>query len=221
MKKQIRKAVLEAKQKKDILILETELVKKRFDFILKDIKSKEDYMALSENKKIKLLFTIANEYNQLNAIIVSEQFDLGGFLKSIFGNLFGSSVETVAEPFVNRILSAIGLSGYWKNVLISFFTSNPSEFFQAFSDCKMMTKLVTRSLVEGLVMNLKGQMGVGGMFADWVRNLLGDSIREIEFVKKLEDNMSEVVCSLFSKFGENASQLSQTLSPILSASPTK
>lgn len=222
MKKEIRKAILEAKEKKETLLIEQEISIKRFSFILKDIKSKKDYYALTENKKIKLLFSIANEYNSLSNSIVSESFDLGGILKGLLGNLFGgSTIETIAEPFVNALLTKLGMpQGFWKNFLISFITTNPTEFLKSFSDCKIMTKLLTRSLVEGLVMNLQTQSGFGGFFPDLVRNVLGDTIRESDFVSGIENGLSGTICSLFDKFSSNASSLKNTLSPIMSQSPT-
>lgn len=208
MKKNIRKAILETQKKKEQLLFEREIAEIRFKSVLSEINSRKDYNHLSENKKIKLLFSVANEYNSLRSNIVSEQFDLMGFLKSLLP-FVGSGLETIAEPFVDRILSSIGLGGFFKNFLISVFTSNPVEFFEAFKDCKKMTVLISKSLAEAFVIGKQSQLGIGGFFFDLIRNILGKEISQVEFVKNIEDFIGDKICALFGKFSGNAQKILQ------------
>ena len=47
------------------------------------------------------------------------------FLGKIFGNSLGGITQTLVEPMINSLLSALGMGGYWKNFVISFVTSQP------------------------------------------------------------------------------------------------
>lgn len=208
MKKNIRKAIIETQEKKERLLIEREIVELRFKSVLSGINSEKDFHRLSENKKIKLLFSIADEYNSVKNNIVSEQFDLMGFLKSLLPFL-GSGVETIAEPFVDRVLSSLGLGGYFKNFLISIITTNPAKFFEALKDCEKLTVLIAESLAEAFVMGKQTQLGVGGFFFDLLRNILGKEISKIDFVENIKNFIGDKICALFSKFSGNAQNLLQ------------
>jgi hypothetical protein len=45
------------------------------------------------------------------------------------------------------------------------------------SDCKLMTKLIAESVVEGMVMSLQNQKGFDAPGYSFLRNSLGDVIR--------------------------------------------
>mgnify|MGYP007090449933 CR=1 FL=1 len=65
----------------------------------------------------------------------------------------------MVEPYIDRVLSELGVSGFIKNFVVSYLTSRPGEVIESFSDCKIMAKLVSRSIVEGMVKSLQEKNG--------------------------------------------------------------
>ena len=97
------------------------------------------------------------------------------------------------------------------NFIISYLTKRPSEVIRSMSDCKLMTKLLAESVVEGMVMSLQNQKGFNAPGYSFLRNTLGDVIEGTEFAKGIENSLSNTVCSLFSKFTNNAKKVEAKL----------
>jgi hypothetical protein len=204
MKKNIVKKVLkETKDKKDRLLIEQDIVTNRMMVIFESKDNIKYFHLLSEQKKRKIAFAVLNEINYLSSKgILNEQ--LIGFLKRLLGNSFGSVIETIAEPLVNSILSGLGLSGVFKNFLVSTLTSNPTELGKALTDCKTLTTLIANSLSEALVMTVQEKLGLTGSIATFLRNALGGAIKDEAFVNKIEEFIGDTVCSSFSNLSKNA-----------------
>jgi hypothetical protein len=218
MKKQIRKAIIEAKEKKETLLIEEKIIKSRLLVIFENTNNIKNFNSLSEKKKLNMSFRLMNEINYLQQTgLIKEDFDLTGIFKGLFGNIIGGGVETFVEPFVNSFLSAIGLSGYWKNVIISFVTNNPARIVKAFSNCKEMTKILAEALVEGVVMTFQKEKGLGGFGYDLIRNTLLNTIDKSAIGQKFEEGLSETVCGLFGKIGDNAKKVSASLGGLKNA----
>jgi hypothetical protein len=143
LNKQIRKTILETKEQKEKFLIEQSLVKKRLEMIVSNVKTVDDYNKLSEAKQLKLNFKILQELSFLQEnSLINEQADFGSIIKDLFGGLFGSGVETIAEPVIGKILDSLGFKGKLKNFLVSFITSKPSDLINAMKDCKLLTKLI-------------------------------------------------------------------------------
>jgi len=214
LKKNIRKTLIETKEKKETLLIEEQIVKSRISIILEGIENIDSFQKLSEDKQLRIAFKLMNEISYFKESgLLNEQ--LGDFLTKIFGNSFvgGSVAETIVEPFVNSILSALGLKGYFKNVLISFLTSKPSDLIAAFGDCTKMTKLIAEALSEGVFTTLQQEKGYGGLGYDLIRNVLGGAIKNTGFIQGIEQGISKIVCGLFSKYTDNAKDLVGKLQP--------
>ena len=181
--------------------------------LFEGINSEEDFNSLSEEDKLKLSVKFIQEVSFLynNGLIVEQDF--GGFLKSIFGGMFGSVAQSMVEPFVRKILSSLGLNdGPIKNILISYITTNPAEILRSFSDCKLFTKLLSEAIVESMVMSQQDKSGKYQGFAyNYIRNQLGDIIKSTEFISKLQNGLSETVCSTMGKFNNNIKELAGNL----------
>jgi len=217
LNKQIRKTILETKEQKEKFLIEQSLVKKRLEMIAGDIKTIDDYNKLSEAKKLKLNFVILQELSFLQEnSLINEQADFGSIIKDLFGGLFGSGVETIAEPVLGKVLEGIGFTGKLKNFIVSFITSKPSELVAAMKDCKILTKLISESIAESIVMSMMEEQGAGGKGPSLLRNLIGGQIKSTSFVQKLESQLSSTICGLFDGFTKNAQAVKDKLTAVAS-----
>ena len=212
LKKDIRKALLEAKEKKETILIENKIVESRILMIFESRNKINNFNRLSKSEKRKVTNSLVQEIHYLGQNgLINEDFM--SILKGLFGGLLGSVAETAAEPLVNSLLSAIGFksNGFMKKFVISFLTSNPKDLMNAFSDCKVMTKLLTRSLIEGMVMMFQQDTEKGGYAYDFVRNELGKLIEDSSIGSSLENKFASIVCDMFDKFGDKAQSVADKL----------
>lgn len=216
--KDIKKTLKEVKENKETLLIEQTLVKNRIVNVFGSEDNMKKIHRLSEKKKIKLLFSLMEEIRFLDENkILNEQ--LGDFLGKLFGSTPGSFLETLVEPLVNSILSGLGLpDGYFKNFLVSFFTSNPRELARALRDCKTMTTLIANSLAEAIVSMIMQERGLQGGFYTFLRNALGGAVKDTEFVNSIEKFIGNLVCSQYQKLSGKAEDVLSKLKPSLSTS---
>jgi len=220
LKKDIKKTILETKEKKDRRLVSEQLVKSRILMIIESEDNLKKNKKLSEKKQLELSFSILQElyYLEQNDLLVEQ--DLLGMLKGLFGtNVLGSITQTLFEPMINSILSSLGMGdNLFKKFVISYLTSNMSEVVKSFGDCKIMTKLIAESFAEALVMMMQQEKGFGGTGYDLIRNSLGSAIKGTSFIQGLERGMENIVCNLFSKFTGNAKDVVAKLKPSLGIS---
>ena len=211
LERKVRQSLMEIKEQKEKYLIEQKIVKNRLLVIVEHIKDEDEFNRLSENEKSQLTFNILQELSYLqNSGLLSEQ-DLGGALKSVFGGFFGNATETFFEPLLGKIVKPLFGEGFMSNFIISYLTKRPSEVIRSMSDCKLMTKLLAESVVEGMVMSLQNQKGFNAPGYSFLRNTLGDAIEGTEFARGIENSLSSSVCSLFSKFTNNAKKVEAKL----------
>lgn len=206
----IKKALNEQLVKQKKLFTERKIVGKRLKMIAESYNLK-NYKYLTENEKTKLSFLILKEVSFLSKEnLINEQ--LMDFLKSIFGTLLPSGVETIAERIVNSILGSLGLKDtYFRKVLVSALTTNPSELISALKDCKSLTKVIAKSLAEGMAMQLQQSQNLGGGGYDYLRNILGDVLLDQPVIASIEDKISGKICELYNKFSGKSKSVLNTL----------
>lgn len=214
LKKDIRIALLETKEKKENLLIEEKIIKNRLMMIFENGSNIRNIKNLPIKKRNQISLSLIREIHYLNDNgLLNEGFM--EILKSLFGRAFGGVIETAAEPLINSILTAVGFKsdGFLKKFMISFLTSRPTDLIKAFGDCKMMTKLLVASFIEGLVMMVQQDMDKGGFMYDTIRNTLGDMIKETSIVSSLEGTIESKVCGLFSTFTGKAEDVAEKLKP--------
>ena len=202
--KNIKKAILETKEKKEKLLIEENLVKSRIMMIFESEKNIKNFHSLSKKKQEKIAYKLLEEINYLQETnLLNEQ--LMDFLGKIFGNSLGGIFQTVAEPLINSLLSGIGLGGYFKDFLVSFITTNPARLAKAMKSCEELTKLIAEALSESVFMMIQRQQGLEGQGYTFLRNALGGAVKDYGFVQSIEKQISGIVCELFGKMNDKAS----------------
>jgi hypothetical protein len=218
LEKKIKKSLLETKEKKEKLLIEEKLIKTRLNMVFEGIKTEKEFKILSEEKQLNLSVKFIQEMSFLNENGLLNEQDFGSLLKSIFGGAFGSITQSFVEPFINSILSGLGFKdGFIKNFLISYLSSRPSEVIKSFSDCKLMTKLISRAVVESMVMTMQREKGYGGFGYDLIRNQLGTVLESNEFVSGIERGLENIVCSVVGKLADKAKNIKGSLADVASA----
>lgn len=214
MKKELRKALIEAKEKKEKRLIEETLIRSKIMMIVESEENIKNFDSLSEKKKRKIADGILKEMISSDEQLLNE--GLWDMLSSLFGSSFSGLAQTIGEPIVNSILGALGMEdGYFKSVMISFFTKNIGRLAKALrGDCKELTGLVAESLVEGLVIQLSNTKGMTGPGYTFIRNTIADSIQSSGFVQSLENSLETTVCSLFNKFTQKATEVASNLKSV-------
>lgn len=202
--KNIKKAILETKERKEKLLIEENLVKSRIMMIFESEKNIKNFHSLPKKKQEKIAYKLLEEINYLQETnLLNEQ--LMDFLGKIFGNSLGGIFQTVAEPLINSLLSGIGLGGYFKDFLVSFITTNPARLAKAMKSCEELTKLVAEALSEAVFMMIQRQQGLEGQGYTFLRNALGGAVKDYGFIQSIEKQISGIVCELFGKMNDKAS----------------
>lgn len=212
LEKQIKKAILEAKDNKERLLIEENLVKSRILMIVESEENIKNFNKLPKKKQEKIAYSLLEEISFLseNNILNEQLMDVLG---KLFGNSLSSMTQTIVEPMVKSLVNKLGLGGFFGNFITSFLVSDPRRLALALKDCKELTKLITESLSEALVQMLQEKQGLEGKGYDFMRNALGGAIKETTFITNLENQLSGIVCSVFSGFNKKASDVYQKLTP--------
>jgi hypothetical protein len=211
LEKRIKKTIIETKEHQERKLIKETIVKNRLTTLVEHIRTEKDYNNLSEDKKIQLSFNLLQELSYLESNGLINEIDLSGVFKSLFGGLFGDVTQTVFEPLLGKIVYPLFGQGFMSNFIISYLTSRPSDVIKSMSDCKLMTKLVAESVVEGMVMSLQRQKGFDAPGYSYLRNALGSVIEGSEFISGIERSISNTVCGVFSSVAGNAKKVEAKL----------
>jgi hypothetical protein len=131
-------------------------------------------------------------------------------------------MNTIYEKIIDKVLFGLGMGeGFFKDFLVSYLTSRPTELAKAISDCKLFTKLVVEGLTEAMVKWLQQNTGVTGGLADVLRNTIGATIRDSKtFKQSIEKEFAGTICSLFEKYTSNAQNVLTNLTKTETPTPT-
>ena len=124
LEKSIKKNLVETKEKKEKLLIERKLVESRIETLLGDVKTIKHFNSLTEEKQLRLGFSLCQEivFLQENKFINEE--DLSSLFKGLFGNLFsGGIMNTIYEKIIDKVLFGLGMGeGFFKDFLVSYLT---------------------------------------------------------------------------------------------------
>lgn len=212
LKKDIKKTLIETKEKKEKQLIEESLIKNRLAIILEGISGDEEFKSLSEEKQLKLSLKFIQELNYMeNSGLLTEQ--LGSLMQKLFGGWFGNLTQTIFEPMLKKIFLPLFGEGFITDFLTSYFTSRPSDVIRAFNDCKIFTRLAAEGVAEAIAMQVMRNNGYSAPGYAFLRNTMGDVLTGSEFISGLEKGLSNTVCSVMGKFKDNAEKVVQKLKP--------
>lgn len=212
IEKKIKKVIKETKEQKEKILIEENLVKNRIFAIVESKEVIDNFEFLPEGKKMKIAKNLIEEIRFLDENnILNEQ--LMDFLGKMFGNSLSGIVQTAVEPIVNSILGGLGLSGFFKNALMSFILKDPRRLAKALKSCNELTALVSEALVEALVMMVQEQQGMQGTGYTILRNTLLGAIQDTKVVIELQDKLEDTVCGVYNNFNKKASSVYDKLKP--------
>jgi len=211
LNKEIKKALVEAKEQKERRLIEESLIKSKIMMIVESEDNIKNFDSLTKTKQRKIANGILREMILSDEQLLNE--GLWDALSSLFGSSWSGLSQMIGEPIVNSILGALGMEdGYFKNVMISFFTKNWGSLAKALrGDCKELTGLVAKSLIEGLEMQLAASKGMTGAGYSFLRNSLNDAINNTAFAQGLENSLESTICNLLGKFTQKATTVASNL----------
>jgi hypothetical protein len=212
LKNHIRKVILETKEKKEKLLIEQNLVNKRILMIFESENNIKNFKSLSKSKKEKIAYKLISEINYLKETNLLNE-DLKDFLGKMFGDNFTNVLDTVINPMVESLMKSLELSGYFKDSMISYLSSDPTKFSQALRSCDELSKLVADSLSDALEKRIQQQTGFDSQESKFINGALSDAIKEPRFSENLENRINSVVCDLFDTINDKAKKVYEKLKP--------
>jgi hypothetical protein len=195
-----------SEEKKNNLLGESKIISTRFEIIKES--NTED--------KDKLFNDVISEMFYLN----SQGFDKGlineGFwdiLSGLFpsGNVIGQWFkEKMSSWLIEKI--APGQENSWVGNIIITTIGNlkPSEITQL-TNCDFTTRLLAKSISEGVIKKFADSKGVSGVLADLVRNSMVEHLDGSEFAQKLESGLSHIICPLLGGVTQKMSKVADTM----------
>lgn len=205
VKKSLKRNLTEVKEKKENLMVETNIVEKRFNFIVEgnsfNTPEKQDYLVES----------VISEIGYLKAQGYTPKAINEG-LFSMLGSLLGGSAQAVPAVFGEYIAGwltkqlGIPQDSYMNGVIVSLVGNlNISDYDRFFSDCRFASNKIADSLIEGYVVQLQNQKGANtgasGFIVSAMRNAVVDYFTEDKnsLIQILEDKIGEFLCPKLSK----------------------
>lgn len=200
MKREIRKKLLEEKNKRQNKLIESKIVESRLKMI---VESKSYFNSLTPRQQRKVFLEAVKEVNNLKSQgLINE--GLGDIFSSLFGQKWSALAQSIIEPLVKNVLNWFGITGIFAETITQFIVSDPSRVVRALGDCREFSKLFAESISAGLVNNLLSQKGMDGVGYRIIMNAVGGAIKDDTFISTLSDKMSDSVCKLFGSFQDKA-----------------
>jgi hypothetical protein len=202
---------------------------------------KENLITLSEEKKKNLLgeskiintrFGIISESNtkdneKLFNDVISEMFYLNnqGFDKELINEGFWEilkglfpSTDVIAQWFkeymAKWLIKAIAPGqedGWIGNIIITTVGNLKVGDITKLTNCEFTTKLLSKSISEGVIRKFAESKGVSGALADLIRNSMVEHLDSTEFVQKLESGLAHVICPLLGGVAQKMSTVANTM----------
>jgi hypothetical protein len=220
LKYNIKKQLVETKDKKSRLLQESKIIQTRFVMIAESskIKTKKQLDDMFVNLLSEMIYLHKQGFDD---ILIKENVEgVFSVLSSLFGGTTNAVVELFKEKGVKWILEKIGIedNNFIKNFLITALgNTDLKDVPKLFTDCEFLTKKISESIPEAYLRKLEYEKGMGGDFMDFVRNSLYDVIKDSDFAQKIEEKIAGIVCPLVDnmsdKFSNQLDSMKSSLIP--------
>jgi hypothetical protein len=195
-----------SEEKKTKLLGESKIINVRFEII------KES----STENKDKLFNDIISEMVYLNNQGFDKELINEGFWE-ILGGLFPST-NTIGETFKEYLTKwliesiAPGQENSWiGNIIITSVGNLKIGDVTKLTNCEFTTKLLSKSISEGVVRKFAESKGVSGVLADLIRNSMVEQLDSTEFAQKLESGIARVICPLLGGVSQKMSTVANKM----------
>ena len=226
----------ESIESKDLIDNNEVVLKKTIKEGLKNFKDKKK-VTDSENKIIENRIKFITEDRNLNSIddlkiVGSELFEEVMYLRSqgfvspllneslfdFLGGVLGHSTEGVGQFFkeklVDKVMTVLGVNpDSWIGGVVSTTIGNLElkDISKVFTDCTFTTKLLSKSIAEEAVNQVRLGVGVSGGFYDILSNTLVEMIEKGEFAQSIESKLAESICPMLSDVRQKFTDTEQGL----------
>ena len=204
LKNTIRKNIMETKETKKSLLVEESIIKNRFGLIIESAKSHNNIEIAFLEVMVEMIKL--REMGLSEKALIKEESSFFSLLGGMFGgsgakqNLMGTLRGTFTEYAAKFLLSKLGIDS--RSVLGKMFVTTLgnvesfSDIPKLFSDCRYISELLSKSVVESILGSIGDKYVAGGLLADAVRNSLTDMLYNQTFMKKIQSGISDGVCSI-------------------------
>jgi hypothetical protein len=220
LKKSLKKNLLEVKEKKQDLLIESNIIRKRFEMISEgrdlNIDTDSDYIVESLFAEISYL-----KRQGYNRTLINEE-GVFGWLGSLLGGTATEVPDVIKEYVSSWLLKKMGVSAdsYFGNVIVTLIGDlSFSDYDTFFSDCRFASNKVSDALINGYLRQLQEEndstSGAGGFVISAIRNAIVTYFADSKdsLIQKLEDQIINFLCPILSKLtgvmGDKASDIKQ------------
>jgi len=205
LKKSLKKNLMEVRENKKNLMVETNIVEKRFKFIVegKTFKTETDQDFLIESVISEIGYLKSQGYTPK---AINE--GLFSMLGSLLGGAATSAPAVFGEYIAGWLTKQLGIpqNSYMNGVIVSLVGNlNIADYDRFFSDCRFASNKVADSLIEGYLLQLQNEKnlntGASGFIVSALRNSVVDYFAEDKnsLIQILEDKIGEFICPKLSK----------------------
>ena len=222
LKKSLKKNLLEVKEKKQDLLIESNIIRKRFEMIGegRDLNIDTDIDYIVESLFAEISYLKRQGYN--TTLINEESIGIFGWLGSLLGGTATEVPDVIKEYVSSWLLKKMGVSAdsYFGNVIVTLIGDlSFSDYDKFFSDCRFASNKVSDALINGYLRQLQEEndstSGAGGFVISAIRNAIVTYFADSKdsLIQKLEDEVINFLCPILSKLtgvmGDKVSDMKQ------------
>ena len=195
----VKESLMSAKkQKTKTLLEERKIVEKRLLFLTENVslKTKKDKDKFCETLLMEMFYLKNQGFDK--KVINEGFFDM---ISGIFGKagsgIFGYFKEYFAKWLVTKF-TPLDPNGWVGGTIIRAIGNLAIGDITKLTDCNFLSKLLSKSIAEEAIEQLKRKAGLEGAFYDILRNALVDSLEETDLGTKIESALGSFLCPLLS-----------------------
>lgn len=198
LKRTISESLQSVKRKKEQLLTESKIVKKRFKIILenRNLRNKKSLDIFFDRFLTETAYFNHHGYNQ--ELIFENLIDtVGSFLS---GTGLDAALGSLKEYAASWVLGKFGVDkDSWLGAIIITTIGNiPIGDITKLTDCNYIVPLLAKSIPESMAKKFLASKGMDNALSSVVRNATVEIIDDNSFVQSLEKGLSKAICPIWS-----------------------